>query len=429
MKILYLSPLGALGGAENVLFDAMTSVRKARPEIVPHLVVGSDGPLVDRARGAGFDVRVLPLPSQLATLGNSALDGSRGIFTPATLLARAALSLPRAGGYLLKLRSIVNEIQPRLIHSNGLKCHLISSLLPSRSSPIIWHVHDFLSSRRTMKTAMRWASRNCSGVIAISNAVARDVQIALPNTPIRIVQNGVNLETFRPIGQGENRAADLDALAGLSALSTHTVRVGLVATYARWKGQDILIDAAAKYVAQHPDSKVRFYIIGGPIYQTRGSQFTESELRDRSSAHGLNGRIGFVPFQKDPRAIYQALDIVVHASTKPEPFGLTIAEAMACARPVIVSQAGGAAELFTHNVDAVGVASGNSTELAAAIAMLANDPQRRAKIADNARRTAVANFDLERVGRQMLEAYGDFAGFADPNTLNVYRACDAQPPL
>jgi glycosyltransferase involved in cell wall biosynthesis len=43
--------------------------------------------------------------------------------------------------------------------------------------------------------------------------------------------------------------------------------------------------------------------------------------------------------------VYRSLDIVVHASTKPEPFGRTIAEAMACGRAVLLSRESGVAEL------------------------------------------------------------------------------------
>src|SRR5262249_14978265 len=63
---------------------------------------------------------------------------------------------------------------------------------------------------------------------------------------------------------------------------------------------------------------------------------------------------GLVPFQEDTAAVYRALDVVVHASTQPEPFGLTIAEAMSCSRPVVVARAGGAAGLFSRGPHALG---------------------------------------------------------------------------
>src|SRR4051812_6736193 len=70
---------------------------------------------------------------------------------------------------------------------------------------------------------------------------------------------------------------------------------------------------------------------------------------------GGGGGGGFVPFQARVEAVYRALDVVVHASTRPEPFGLTIAEAMACGRPLVAARAGGAAELFEDEVEALGL--------------------------------------------------------------------------
>src|SRR5205085_8086358 len=141
---------------------------------------------------------------------------------------------------------------------------------------------------------------------------------------------------------------------GLPRAVPGTLRVGLVATYARWKGQEVFLDAAGRLAAGRPELPVRFYVVGGPVYQTRGSQFSEGELRRLAAQRGLADRVGFVGFREDTAPVYRALDVVVHASTRPEPFGLTVVEAMACGRPVIVSRAGGAAELFTPGYDGGG---------------------------------------------------------------------------
>jgi glycosyltransferase involved in cell wall biosynthesis len=97
---------------------------------------------------------------------------------------------------------------------------------------------------------------------------------------------------------------------------------------------------------------LRYFIVGGPIYQTQGSQYAAWELG--GVAPRLADRVGFIPFQSDTASVYCALDVVAHASTKPEPFGRTIAEAMACGRAVIAMEAGGTAELFVHKIDAFG---------------------------------------------------------------------------
>jgi glycosyltransferase involved in cell wall biosynthesis len=165
---------------------------------------------------------------------------------------------------------------------------------------------------------------------------------------------------------------------------------------------------AAKLLSEpglKPSAAVRYYIVGGPIYQTQGSQFSEAELRALAERLGLAGQVAFVPFQRDTPAVYRALDVVVHASTLPEPFGRTIVEAMACERPVVVSEAGGAAELFRSGADAVGFPPGNATALAQALGLLIDDPARRAAIAGAARLSAVQRFNRDRLGAEVATIY------------------------
>ena len=73
-------------------------------------------------------------------------------------------------------------------------------------------------------------------------------------------------------------------------------------------------------------------MIGGTLYQTEGSQYDLEDLRRLAANLGLEGRVGFTGFVDEPAAAMRALDVVVHASTQPEPFGLVIAEAMAGGR-------------------------------------------------------------------------------------------------
>jgi glycosyltransferase involved in cell wall biosynthesis len=128
-------------------------------------------------------------------------------------------------------------------------------------------------------------------------------------------------------------------------------------------------------------------------------------LQAKAAALGINQEVGFIDFQYETADIYRALDIVIHASTQPEPFGRTIVEAMACAKPVIVAQAGGAAELFTHDYDAVGVPPGDARTLATAIHRLVQDGDCRSRLAANARRTAVQRFARNRLGPEILKIY------------------------
>ena len=142
----------------------------------------------------------------------------------------------------------------------------------------------------------------------------------------------MDLERFSPRGP----TLDLDAMAGVPPAPAGTIRVGLVATMARWKGHEVFLRALSMLPKDLP---IRGYVIGGPIYSTAGSQRSVEELRALASGLGLNGNAAFTGFVKDSAAAIRALDVVVHASTDPEPFGLVVAEAMACGKPVVASRA------------------------------------------------------------------------------------------
>jgi glycosyltransferase involved in cell wall biosynthesis len=412
MRIAYLNPVGCLGGAERALLSAMAGVVKSDPSIEAHLIALTDGPLLPFAEEIGVRSVLLPMPERLAEVGDSRHRENGWVERLRGIVRQASLG-PDVWRFSGRLRATIEGIAPDLIHTNGIKGHLLARL--AGLAPVVWHVHDFYSDRPLMRRVLPWARRGVVGAIAISEAIDRDFRSILAGLPTRVVMNATDVDKFAP---GPADIGLLDRLAGLPPAPEGTIRVGLVATYARWKGHDVFIQAAAQLLRQQPGLPVRFYIIGGPIYLTHGSQFSAVELRSLAQSVGLEAHLGFIGFQQNPAEVYRALDVVVHASTRPEPFGLTIVEAMACARAVIVSRAGGAAELFAHDHDALGVAPGDISGLALAIKSLVEDGQKRQRLAENARRTAVGRFDQSRLGPQMLDTYRIFLNKGSGRTIS-----------
>lgn len=406
MRILYLNPIGAIGGAERVLLTAVAGVRRTEPSAAVRVLTFTDGPLLSAVRDLGAEVQVVPMPAALRGLGDSQLRSAGRWRGRLGLLGSATLAVPAGCRYAARLRKAVRQFRPDVVHSNGIKTHLLSRIVVPRGVPVVWHLHDFYSLRPMAARLLRRMRGRVQTAIAISQAVATDTERVLPGVPIVVVPNAVDLSRFGP-GPADN----LDQLAGLPPAEKGTARVGLVATYARWKGQLTFLDAAKTLNLDASKLKVRWYIIGGPIYHT-AAQFTADELRRAAIDRGIADRVGFVPFRSDPAGIYRGLDVVVHASTLPEPFGLTVAEAMACGRAVVVSNAGGAAELFTDGFDGLGVAPGDSGGLAHAVRKLVDEPAARVKLGINARTTAEARFDDSRYGPQLIEVYRRVIGAA-----------------
>ncbi len=378
-----------------MLLQTAAELRRFRPQWDLHLVVPGDGPLGVRAAALGMRVSPLPMPGSLARMGESGLSRGRA-GAGGVLLARAALSLP---SYERQLRNLLSAIGPDIVHTNGFKAHILSSRARVPARAIVWHMHEYISRRPLTRRLIRHYADRCSLVVANSESVAADVRtVTRDRAEVRVVYNAVDLERFSPGGAG----VDLDALSGLPPAPAGTVRVGLVATFSRWKGHDTFLRA----VASLPSSlRIRSYVVGGALYDTDGSQYSADELRELAATHGLAGRVGFTGFVEGADRVMRSLDVVVHASTSPEPFGLVIAEAMACGRALVTSATGGAAELVRPGQDALTHRPGDSADLAAAIEALAADPDARARLGVEARAAAARRFDARRLAADFAMAY------------------------
>ncbi len=383
-----------MGGAETSLRELLSSVRAAEPAWELWLLLGEDGPLAGIARDLGVKVLVKPFPPALARLGDSKHW-------------KAMAGLMKATGatatYARQLAGWLREIDPDLIHTNGFKMHLLGAWTRPRRSPLIWHVHDYVSTRGLMRRLLWPFRKRCSAVIVNSKSVAQDLQRVLPGLRVVPIYNAIDLRRFSPAGNH----LDLDAIAGLPPAPAGTIRVGLIATFARWKGHKIFLQALAGFAN---GASVRGYIIGAPIYQTDGSQWSQAELQQEADRLGLGGKVGFTGFLEDTPAAMRSLDIIVHASTQPEPFGMVIIEGMACGRAVIASQAGGAAELFTDGRNAVAHTPGDASALALQIERLSRDQRLRSQLGKSGRATAEQFYQGSRLAAELLTLYREIAG-------------------
>ena len=394
VRIVYLSASGGLGGAERALLELLAALRGAEPAWELHLVCGADGPLRVAAEGAGATVHLLTLRRALERSGDAGV-GSAASWGRALL--RMAAAVPGAAEWGAQLRRLLATLRPDLVHSNNFKTHLLGAAAVPRGTPFVWHLHDYLSTRAVMSTLMRRARSRCAAAVAVSRSVAADARaVCGPGLPVHAVHNAVDLERFRP----EGPALPLHERAGMPPPPPAAVSVGLVATMGLWKGHDVFLRALALLP---PELPLRAYVVGGRIYRTAGSEVDPEALRRQAAELGIAERVGFTGFVEDAAAAMRGLDVVVHASTAPEPFGLVIAEAMACGRPVVVSAAGGAAEIAGEG--ALLVPPGDAEAMATALLRLAVDAELRARLGRAGRAHAEAHFGRARLAAQVAAVY------------------------
>jgi glycosyltransferase involved in cell wall biosynthesis len=397
VRVLFVNPNAELGGSERSLLDLLSALGASNPEVERRLLLFAEGELARRARELGIPVDILDLPRSLGTLGESGV-AKAGAGRATFRMARAGMAVP---GALLALGRKIHEQHPDIVHTNGMKAHVLcSAAAPTR--PLVVHMRDFAGARPVSRFLLRAFARRNVSVLANSRAVADDLERVVPRLSPTVVYNAIDLAEFRP---GPRELARLAALSGLPEPSPETVVIGLVATFAFWKGHLTFVDAMARVKAAFPGRPLRFYVVGGPIYSTRASEISPAELRQRIAERGLTGELSLVPFQKDTASVFRGLDIVVHASTRPEPFGRTIVEGMASGRAVVAARAGGAQELVIEGETGLFHTPGDAADLERAVATLVADEALRNRLGASARRSAEERFDRSRLADEVVAVY------------------------
>jgi glycosyltransferase involved in cell wall biosynthesis len=254
--------------------------------------------------------------------------------------------------------------------------------------PVLWHLHDILDpdvfSRINIGIDVLLANHVATRVIANSQATANALR-ARGGTRARVdvVYNGVDPASY-------DRVTDADILAVRASLGLGSAPVlGLFGRIAPWKGQHVAIRALG-LLRDH--ANVQLLIVGDALF---GEQSYAEELRALVAQLGLGARVHFLGFRSDVPVLMRAVDVLVHTSTAPEPFGRVIAEGMLAERPVIATAGGGASEIVTAGATAWQVQPGDPAALASAIREVLASPARAREIAAAGRADALARFTLD----------------------------------
>jgi len=352
LSVACVSVSSALGGSEWVLHDFATRAR--RHGIEPTVILPKEGPLGEALREAGLAVCIAAAPPEFLALSQRAAFTAGGMARFGPGLWRWSRAI--AGALEMIAREPAGK--PAVLYSNGFKAHLACALL--RGYGHVWHLHEFPPEKiglawRVLGGALPDAS------IANSAAVARAWQFG-PFVAPAVVLNGVDTERFKP----GPRTFWIHDLLGLP----HEARlIGMPAVFARWKGHLLVVEAFERIASEVPDAHL--VLVGGPIYDTVAERGYAEELsrRVRRSSQGggtpkpLSDRIHFVKFQTEPWKMYREFDLIVHFSTRPEPFGRVVLEAMACGIPAIAAAAGGPAEILEDGVTGWLTAPGDVRQL------------------------------------------------------------------
>lgn len=308
-----------------------------------------------------------------------------------------------------------------IIHCHTWYTHLAGCLLKQLlGKPLVLTTHS-LEPHRPWKVEQlglgyhvstwleRTAYQNADGVIAVSRAMRQDVHdlYGVPFEKVRVIPNGVDVETFHPSSNPE-----VLAKYGIDAHKPYLLFVGRIT---HQKGIMHLLNAL-----EHVDEEVQAVLCATDPDTPEIGRHMEQRIAELAS----EGReIIWIPqFVRtaDLVALYSMAAVFVCPSVY-EPFGIINLEAMACGTPVVATAVGGIKEVVKHEETGLLVpfdfqcpenhtpktAAHFARELAAAINRLLADPKTRAAMGKKARRHVERHFSWKSVARQTLEFYQD----------------------
>jgi glycosyltransferase involved in cell wall biosynthesis len=149
----------------------------------------------------------------------------------------------------------------------------------------------------------------------------------------------------------------------------------MAARLERWKGHDVLIEAARRLPG---DARIHVWIAGAD--RETGSRY-ERDLATAAAGVTSGTRVSLLGERDDVPTLMRLADIYCQPNLKGEPFGIAIAEAMLASLPCVVSAAGGAAELLDDSCSVI-TAPGDAAAVADALLGLAADCGLRARMGE-----------------------------------------------
>jgi glycosyltransferase involved in cell wall biosynthesis len=347
-------------------------------------------------RDAGATVEILPLREKTREL-------RRNQVTSRQLPMSAIVDL---ASYSISLAKRLRQLKPDLVHTNTLKSAVYGGLAARMAGiPCLWHIRDRISPDYLPPAAtkvLRVASRIVPArIIANSNSTAR----TLPSrrNEINVVASPVDLPSKRSVSVLPDASASPRTTSAPNRLRDRgPLVVGMVGRLAEWKGQHVFLRAFAQAFT---DGDEIARIVGSPMF---GEELYAESLTELAKRLNIFDRVVFAGSQDDIGQELDRMDVLVHASIIPEPFGQVVVEGMAAGLPVIAADAGGPAEIITNKVDGLLYPTGDVNALATHLRVMAGDEHFRTQLGSTAKISS-SRYSLDRIAPRMIQIYRELA--------------------
>lgn len=294
-----------------------------------------------------------------------------------------------------KVQKIIKKIKPDILHAHYASSYgLLGALCNFHPFVLsVWgsDVYDFPVKSFLHKNILKFNFRRADRILSTSQVMANQTK-RFTNKPILVTPFGIDLNLFR-----SNPVESL--------FSRNDIVIGTVKTLEEKYGIEYLIRAFKIVKEKNPGQLLKLLIVGG------GS--LEGKLKQLSKDLEIGADIVFtgkVNYDQTP-FYHNMIDISVFPSVlDSESFGVSVIEASACSKPVVVTHVGGLPEVVEDKVSGLIVPPRNVPALADSIDCLVKDKKMRIMLGANGRNRVEKLFNWENNLQQMIDIYTHILG-------------------
>lgn len=313
-RVLFVDAAQCFGGAQRSLMEVLTHLDQTR---VKPLLLGvhdaPDGLLHTASRNA------IPFEKLTAHTWERTFDG-----------------IMKAAKDILKARPIIRDLCAQheidLIYANGIQAGLLCAIDKPPDVPFVFHHRDVLCPTQ----ALRYVAKRAKSTLVGSQFVRERTLEQLDGrheVTVELLENGLDFEGM------DERAQQVDYRAQFTVPADHKMVV-MLADMVEWKRHGLFLEALD--LACEADPTVHGYLVGG-ARDPAGFLLEELLIRQVEKMDRVE-RIIMTGTVVNPYPLIKAADCVVSVA-EDEPFGRSVAEALAFAKPVVAVPGGGPQEI------------------------------------------------------------------------------------
>jgi glycosyltransferase involved in cell wall biosynthesis len=384
-KILYIEANkdGTVGGSYYSLLSLVQGLNKSKYE--PHIMFCQDNILIPEFKKTA-SVYINDFKPSYNTRAKSIRDY---MLWPYHLVTELIVKQPM-------LRHIIREIQPDLVHLNDGYAAMHEWMLACYLNHIRVIAHD-RGTRYPCSCRTKLFVRALDAIISVSDSYKNNaIRQNLKAKRIRRVHNGLDIQTMLSGIEKQSVAR----ISGEFSLEGYGPIVGIIGNIDRWKGQHIVLQAIKEVKRFYPD--IKCLIVGSVC---KGAEVYKTELDKYIKDNDLGENFIFTGFRKDIPNILNVLDILLHASIEPEPFGRVILEGMAACKPIIAINAGGIPEIVINRETGILVPINDYQGIAENIHYFLSNPDKAKEMGQKGKERLINEFSNEKTVREIEKIY------------------------